>query len=54
LENKKTGADAPKWKEIIGAGAYMKFEPTCPGRGVLTLGDMAHKPRCSIPGHSLP
>jgi len=33
---------------------YIKKEPTCPGGGTYTIGNLNTEPTCDVPGHELP
>ena len=53
MENKKTNTDTPGSTDIYGSTAYIRDQPTCPGGGTYTLGDVQTKPVCTIGGHTL-
>ena len=53
MENKKVNSDTPSATELYGSTAYIRDEPTCPGGGTYTLGDVQTKPVCTISGHTL-
>src|SRR5881409_2688529 len=46
MENKKVNTDTPSTTELYGSSAYVRDEPTCPGGGTYTLGDVSTKPVC--------
>jgi prepilin-type N-terminal cleavage/methylation domain-containing protein len=56
LENRKSNTDTPATTDLYGANAYIRSEPTCPGGGTYTLGNVATRPVCSLSGsgHTLP
>ena len=62
LENNKTSTDTPSEANLIGATAYVKTKPTCPGGGddylaAAQIGTVATTATCSLAatmGHSLP
>ena len=53
MENKKVNTDSPGTTDLYGSSAYIRDEPTCPGGGTYTLGDVSTKPVCTISGHTL-
>ena len=61
LENNKTSTDTPSEANLIGATAYVKTKPTCPGGGddylaAAQIGTVATTATCSLAatlGHSL-
>ena len=53
LEFKKRSEAVPTDAELFGATNYIREKPACPGGGRYTLGNLAKKPRCSIPGHTI-
>jgi len=56
LENHKQNTDTPTADDIrpyLGRGPAGEF-PVCPDGGTYTIGTIAEKPRCSVPGHVLP
>ena len=53
MENKKTTTDTPSTTELYGSNNYIRDEPTCPGGGTYTLGDVGTKPACDVAGHTL-
>jgi prepilin-type N-terminal cleavage/methylation domain-containing protein len=54
LENKKGNTDSPATTDLYGADKYIRTEPSCPGGGSYTLGDVQTRPTCSVSGHELP
>jgi len=52
--HKVMGTEQPRWEDIVGRDKYFSRRPVCPGGGVYTIGDLFTKPRCSVPGHTLP
>ena len=53
LENKKTNTDSPGTTDLYGSSNYIRDQPSCPGGGNYTLGDVQTKPVCTIAGHTL-
>jgi len=56
LEFKKQATDIPTMADLqpyLGHGSNGEM-PSCPDGGVYTIGTIAEKPVCSIPGHVLP
>jgi myosin heavy subunit len=56
LENRKQATDTPTMDDLkpyIGHGPNGEL-PACPDGGVYTIGTVAEKPTCNIPGHVLP
>ncbi len=55
LENHKTAAYLVLVGDIYGPTSYIRDEPTCPGGGAYTLGNVDAKPLCSLSaeGHTL-
>src|ERR1051326_2319617 len=53
MENKKVNTDTPGTTDLYGSTQYIRDEPTCPGGGSYTLGDVQTKPVCTIAGHTL-
>jgi DNA repair exonuclease SbcCD ATPase subunit len=54
LENRKKAGDTPTLEELVGAKAYIRRMPVCPGGGTYTLAPVGQMPTCTIPGHELP
>lgn len=50
LENNKTGNDMPTMDDLR---PFLKGKISCPAGGHYTLGTVADRPTCSIPGHTL-
>src|SRR3954453_23271949 len=48
LENKKTNTDSPGTTDLYGSSNYIRDQPSCPGGGSYTLGDVQTKPVCTI------
>src|SRR5881409_868085 len=44
LEQKKTNTDSPGTTDLYGSSNYIRDEPTCPGGGSYTLGNVQTKP----------
>ena len=53
LEQKKTNTDSPGNTDLYGSSNYIRDQPTCPGGGSYTLGDVQTKPVCTVAGHTL-
>lgn len=53
-ENNKTPADVPTWTDIKPYLGKNAGKLTCPKGGEYIIGAVGEKPRCSIPGHTLP
>ena len=56
LESKKVNTDTPNATDLYGSTAYIRDEPTCPGGGAYTPGQVQAKPLCSLgvtQGHTL-
>ncbi len=55
IENKKASSDTPTTSDLYGAAAYIRDEPTCPGGGTYTIGQVSSKISCSLAaaGHTL-
>lgn len=56
LENKKQSTDTPTMDDLrpyLGRGPNPVL-PACPDGGAYTIGTVAEKPTCTIPGHVLP
>jgi len=53
MENKKVNTDTPAATDLYGSTQYIRDEPTCPGGGTYTLGDVQTKPVCTIASHTL-
>jgi hypothetical protein len=56
LENRKQNTDTPTMDDLrpyLGHGPNGEL-PICPDGGVYTVGAIAEKPTCNIPGHVLP
>ena len=53
LEMKKTATDTPKWNDLIGTDKYIKYMPECEQGGYYFLNNMATKPTCTYPSHTL-
>jgi hypothetical protein len=51
LENHKSSSDTPTMEDLK---PYLGSLPSCPDGGTYTLGSVAEKPACSVPGHVLP
>lgn len=51
---KKIG-DIPTDSDLFGTNAYIKFKPTCPVGGIITIGGVGQAPACSLAnkGHKL-
>jgi hypothetical protein len=54
LEHKKTATDTPTFFDLIGTDKYINGMPICPANGTYSLNDLAHKPQCLFPDHTLP
>ena len=54
LETNMAAGDAVAMADIAGAALYIKKEPTCPGGGAYTVGNVGTDPTCSLGGdHAL-
>ena len=53
LENQKDTNAIPTDNDLFGSTSYIREKPACPKGGTYTLGTIATKPRCSIPGHTI-
>lgn len=52
-EHNKSATDVPLDQDLYGTNKYLTHKTKCPSGGAYTLGTVAEKPRCSIPGHKL-
>ena len=50
LEAKKVNSDLPTATDLYGSTAYIRDEPTCPGGGNYTIGQVDAQPLCSLGG----
>jgi len=53
LEHSKDTNAVPMDTDLFGDALYIREKPACPAKGAYTLGSIAQKPRCSIPGHTI-
>jgi len=53
LENRKDLNAIPTDTDLFGVNKYFREKPICPQGGTYTIGSVAEKPRCSIPGHTI-
>ena len=51
-EHKQTN-DVPTNADLFGTNEHLRGILVCPAGGTYTLGTVAEKPRCSIPGHTI-
>ena len=48
LEAKMQNTDAVDTTQIYGSTNYIRIEPTCPGNGTYTIGNVEDEPTCSL------
>src|SRR6186713_602872 len=48
MEQKKNNSDTPVATDLYGSTAYIRDEPTCPGGGSYTPGQVDIQPLCSL------
>lgn len=51
LEGQKAPGDVPAWNDLV--GKYLPAQLKCPRGGVYTIGPVAERPQCSLPGHTM-
>jgi len=51
-EHKSTN-DVPTESDLYGTNTLLRQALVCPVGGIYTIGFVAEKPRCSIPGHTI-
>jgi prepilin-type N-terminal cleavage/methylation domain-containing protein len=54
LEQKKGNSDTPTDGDLYGSDKYIRTQPSCPGGGTYTLGNVMTKPACDKTDHILP
>ena len=52
-EKHKTTSDFPIDADLFGPTSYLRVKPKCAAGSIYTIGSIAEKPRCSIPGHTI-
>jgi prepilin-type N-terminal cleavage/methylation domain-containing protein len=52
MEQKKNNSDTPVATDLYGTTAYIRDEPSCPGGGTYTVGQVDALPLCSLAGTS--
>src|SRR6185369_10329208 len=50
MEQKKNNSDTPVNTDLYGSTAYIRDEPSCPGGGAYTIGQVDAQPLCSLGG----